>query len=411
VLVELSVMEQRYQAVLGVLRDGFSVTDVAVKWGVSRQSLHTWIARYHDGGLAALEDRSHRPVSCPHETPPAVQVMVCELRRQYPFWGPARIVYRLARDGVDPVPSRSAVYRCLVRHGLIEPTRRRRRRRDYRRWERARPMELWQLDTIGGMLIAGREHTIVTGVDDHSRFCVIASVVERATSRAVCVAFSHALDRYGPPAEVLTDNAKVFTGRHGPTPSEVLFDRICRQHTIKHRLTAVRSPTTTGKVERFHGTLRVEFLATGVFTDLAHGQGDLDAWVDDYNTHRPHQALDMHTPADRFWNRPTPPDPPAATNQSDKPPPAPVIDGQWLTRRVASNGIMFVDNQVFSVGRHHAGAIVDVCVTDQLIHVWHRGEPLKTTIRQRPGPVRVTNTRSETVKHQPTTKRPASTDT
>jgi transposase InsO family protein len=77
---------------------------------------------------------------------------------------------------------------------------------------------------------------VVTGVDDHSRFCVLARIVERATSRAVCVAFSQALERYGAPEEVLTDNGKQFTDRFG-RGGEVLLDKICRRNAITHRLT------------------------------------------------------------------------------------------------------------------------------------------------------------------------------
>jgi hypothetical protein len=94
--------------------------------------------------------------------------------------------HELGRDGLEPVPSRSAIYRALVRQRLIEPVARRRRRADYRRWERDRPMELWQLDVMGGVwLTDGRELKVVTGLDDHSRFCVAAGLVERANARSV----------------------------------------------------------------------------------------------------------------------------------------------------------------------------------------------------------------------------------
>jgi transposase InsO family protein len=121
-------------------------------------------------------------------------------------------------------------------------------------------MALWQLDIVGGVFLTdGTECKVVTGVDDHSRFCVMATVVPRATGRAVCLAFAEALRRYGVPEEVLTDNGKQFTDRFGKG-GEVLFDRICRDNAITHRLTQPASPTTTGKVERFHKTLRREFL-------------------------------------------------------------------------------------------------------------------------------------------------------
>jgi transposase len=91
VLVELSVMEQRYQAVLAVVQDGWKVTELAVRLGVSRQSVHAWISRYETGGLAALADRSHRPATCPHQTPAELEAAICEMCREHPGWGPRRI--------------------------------------------------------------------------------------------------------------------------------------------------------------------------------------------------------------------------------------------------------------------------------------------------------------------------------
>jgi len=251
----LSVVEQRYRAVLAVLA-GESVTSVAAQVGVSRQSLHKWLGRYRADGLGGLMDRSRRPGSSPWQSPVEVEAAVCELRREHPRWGPRRLAHELGRVGMEPVPSRMTVYRILVRHGLVEVKARGRRREDYKRWERDAPMALWQVDIVGGVFLAdGTEVKVVTGVDDHSRFCVIAQACVRATGRAVCLAFAGALERYGVPDEVLTDNGKQFTARFG-RGGEVLFDRICRDNGIVHRLTQPASPTTTGKIERFHQTLR-----------------------------------------------------------------------------------------------------------------------------------------------------------
>jgi transposase InsO family protein len=125
--------------------------------------------------------------------------------------------------------SRSTVYRVL-----IEPVSRRRRRDQYIRWGRPAPMQLWQLDVTAGLFLAsGRECKVITGIDDHSRYCVIATVVYRATGRAVCAAFVAAMRECGVPAEVLSDKGKQFTGRFGkPRPAEVLFERICRENGI-----------------------------------------------------------------------------------------------------------------------------------------------------------------------------------
>jgi transposase InsO family protein len=299
-LVELSVVEQRYRAVLEAA-SGVPVTEVAARYEVSRQSVHAWIHRYAEGGLGALADRPKRPDTCPHQVSAVIEAAVCELRREHPRWGPVRLVHELAKAGVFPVPSRMSAYRALVRHGLVQPGARRRRKDIYRRWEREAPMALWQIDIMGGAFLAdGTEAKIVTGLDDHSRYCVICQVVARATGRAVCLAFAAALQKFGVPEEVLTDNGKQFTDRFGKG-GEVLFDRICRDNGIIHRLTAPRHPTTTGKIERFHGSLRRELLDDAVpFADLTAAQAAVDAWREQYNTTRPHQALDMASPAERF---------------------------------------------------------------------------------------------------------------
>ena len=91
----------------------------------------------------------------------------------------------------------------------------------------------------------------------------------------------------GCPGQILTDNGKVFTGRFNQPPVEVLFDRVCRENGIEHLLTQPRSPTTTGKIERFHRALRTDFRTDRVFAYLAAAQAELDEWVDDYNTLRP----------------------------------------------------------------------------------------------------------------------------
>jgi transposase-like protein len=137
VLVELGLVEQRYRAVLEVLNDGATVTDVARRYGVVRQTVHVWLRRYAASGLGALADGSCRPATCPHQMVPEIEAMIVEWRRAHPTWGPRTLVNRLARERVDPLPSRSSVYRALVRHQLIDPKRRRRRRSDYKRWERS----------------------------------------------------------------------------------------------------------------------------------------------------------------------------------------------------------------------------------------------------------------------------------
>lgn len=386
-LVELGVVEQRYQAVLEVLGGG-SVTDVARRYGVARQTVHVWLRRYASDGLAGLVDRSSKPDTCPHQMSVEVEARIVEMRRTHPGWGPRTIGYHLEQEGVEAVPSRSSIYRALVRHKLIDPQQRRKRRSDYKRWERARSMELWQMDVMGGVFLTdGSELKVVTGLDDHSRFCVSAKVVRRATARPVCDALAEAMRRHGIPDQILTDNGKVFTGRFGPGKGEVLFDRICRENGVRHLLTAPRSPTTTGKVERFHKTLKKDFLAGKTFESLDEAQVAIDEWVVEYNTERPHQGIGMVPPIKRFEL--ATPEPFEVIIGEDEPP-APqsvevVVEPRRVTRKVGKGGRISLASHPYHVGRWLAGETVDVAVTvDGLVEISHRGVLVATHARQHP---------------------------
>jgi transposase InsO family protein len=384
--MEISVMEQKYQAVLAVIRDGVSIIEVANRFSVSRQSVHSWLLRYEMEGMAGLVDRSHRPQRCAHQMSSQTQVRVIELRRQNLYWGPKRIQHQLRREGMDQPPSVSGIYRALKRAKMIEPGARKERDRKFKRWERGGPMELWQMDVVGGILLTdGSELKCLTGVDDHSRLCVMAGLMVRATSRAVCDHFAAAMGIHGVPQEILTDNGRVFTGRFGFNKNvEVLFDKICRENGIDHLLTAPRSPTTTGKIERFHRSLRTEFLTGRIFDSKSSAQTELDAWVVEYNTVRPHQGIGMVTPMTRFTSLgnvivgPMP-----DTTALDE-----VRQGSdWVTRRVGVNGVISIAWQQISVGKHRNGHNVDVHIQKEMVQIWDGPELIKSALRNRPGQV------------------------
>jgi transposase InsO family protein len=377
VLVELGLVEQRYQAVLGVL-EGASVTDVARRYGVVRQTVHEWLRRYAAEGLGGLADRSSRPLSCPHQMDPVVEARIVEMRRAHPGWGPRTIRSWLERDDVSPLPGRSSIERCLIRHGLVTPQARRRKRSDYIRWERARAMELWQMDVVGGVrIVDGSEAKVVSGLDDHSRFVVSAKVVARATARPVCDAFEAAMTEHGVPDAVLTDNGKVFTARFGPGPGPVRFDRICRENGVDHLLTAPRSPTTTGKVERWHKTLRREFLDGKVFDSIADAQAQLDAWVRHYNFERPHQSLGGVPPIERFRLAAPRPGPAEAVEPEPATATTPVT-----TRRVSSTGTISFAAAQYKAGVWLAGQEVEVRCDGGLVQLHHRGVLIATHARR-----------------------------
>jgi transposase InsO family protein len=424
-LVVLSLVEQRLDAVRAVL-DGADVMEVAGRLGVHRATVHRWVARYLTGQLGGLSDRSHRPQSSPRQVAQMVEVAVAEMRREHPRWGSRRIRLEMLRKSAPwaaeglVVPSERTIDRILHRQGLARARPRKRPKDSYVRFERPGPMQLWQMDIVGGLRLVSpvtgelREAKVVTAVDDHSRYCVIAKVTEHATSRVVCLALAEALARFGVPEEIITDNGKQFTdrfGKHGARNGEVLFDKICRHNGTTHRLTAPASPNQNGKVERFHGTFRPDFLdVAGPFTSVPEAQAAVDAWVKEYNTDRPHQALDERvpvTPAGRFT--PVPPQqrnlislwlpatlegapaagpepvqpPPASTVPAASPPP-PGRPAQWnggpveFDRVVPPSGNMWVANRQFWMGTHRAGMTARIWADCDLIHVLAGGTRLKT---------------------------------
>jgi transposase-like protein len=192
---ELSVAEQRYQAVLAVIGDGETVTEVAARFGVARKTVHAWLVRYEAGGLEG-------------------EVAIAGLRQAHPSWEPRRLVVELAKRrrelGLRQVRSESAVYRALIRLGLIDRSGRRPRWRRWRRWERGAPMELWQMDVVGGFVLAdGRRAKALTGVDDHSRFCVSAQLMLRESSQRICAGPALALRTHGVPEANAIDSLYV----------------------------------------------------------------------------------------------------------------------------------------------------------------------------------------------------------
>jgi hypothetical protein len=220
----------------------------------------------------------------------------------------------------------------------------------------------------------------VSGIDDHSRFVVSARVVVRATARPVCDALTRAMRAHGVPGQILSDNGKVFTARFGPGPGPVLFDRICIDNGITHILTAPRSPTTTGKIERWHKTLRREFLDGKVFDSIEHAQAELDAWVWHYNHERPHQSIGRVPPIQRFQlaePRQLPAQPLTTIETSQ-------ASGPVTTRRVSAKGTIGFATVSYKAGAWLAGQTVEITCEGGLVQIHHRGVLIATHARRHP---------------------------
>jgi hypothetical protein len=217
----------------------------------------------------------------------------------------------------------------------------------------------------------GTALSAVTGIDDHSRVLRHCQAGGRATARPVCDALLEGFSRHGIPESILTDNGRVFTAKATNDSTRVLFDRICHNNGVKHILTAPYSPTTTGKIERLHRTMRKEFFDLGTFDTMEATQEALDAWVHSYNTEREHQSIGDVPPLRRFELA-------AASKEFE------VIDGELseaspplparrVRRVVDQAGRISVLTFRYHVGRHLAGCSVEVENSAGLLHVSHNG--------------------------------------
>ena len=184
------------------------------------------------------------------------------------------------------------------------------------------------------------------------------------------------------PEQILTDNGKVFTGRFGRGPGPVMFDRICTDNGIRHLLTAPYSPTTTGKIERLHKTMRAEFFTRHdrLFTTVADLQDALDAWVAEYNTARPHQSCGGRPPSERFRlaDRSLAAADDSAVAQAPTPAAGAMKRPAGVSRWVNAHGKISLAGFSYAVGATYAGEPVEVVVAGGLVDILHAGVVVAT---------------------------------
>lgn len=286
--------------VLSVVQQGLTPSEVATRFGVSRQWVHVLLARYHAGGLDAVEPRSHRPRSNPRQTPPQLAERIVELRRELTTAGldagPVSIATQLKREG-RPVPSTSTIRRILHAAGLITPAPRKRPRSSYRRFQAAQPNECWQSDFTHWPLADGTDTEILNWLDDHSRLLLACTAHPRVTGPIVVSSFLAVVSAHGRPVATLTDNGAVYTSRF--TGGRNGFEYLLAELGITQRNGHPGHPQTQGKIERFHQTLKRWLAAQQPAPDLPSLQHQLDQFRTLYNTERTHRAHG-HTPAHAY---------------------------------------------------------------------------------------------------------------
>lgn len=295
----VSVMEQRARFVSEAMVEGSNMRSLCRSYGVSPTTGYKWLRRVSSG--EGLEDRSRRPHRSPEATSPEIERMAVDLRRAHPCWGGRKIHHVLRRRGVAPLPHANTITGILRRHGLIgaEPPG---GHRPFRRFERGKPNELWQIDFKGHFPVGRSRCHPLTAIDDHSRFAVTLTACGNEGREGVQAALSETFRRYGLPEAMLMDNGPPWgtDGRHRHTRLTAWLMRLgiapCHGRPFH--------PQTRGKNERFNGTLKREVIAGQRFEALADVQRCFDLWRHVYNYERPHQAIGDEPPATRFQESP-----------------------------------------------------------------------------------------------------------
>jgi len=294
------------------------VHEVAATYGVSESWLFELLARYKAEGDAAFEPRSRRPHSVPTTTPTETVDLILELREKLTATGldagPDTIRWHLEHHHSIAV-SRATIARYLAKAGLVVPEPKKKPKSSYIRFAAAMPNETWQADFTHYRLTRpdgrpGADCEILTWLDDCSRYALSVTAHHRVTGPIVLATFRETVAEHGIPASTLTDNGMVFTTRlsQGTKGAGTRngFETELRRLNVLQKNGRPNHPTTQGKVERFQQTmkkwLRSQPDQPSTIDDL---QAFLDAFVEEYNDHRPHRSLDHRaTPATVYTTRP-----------------------------------------------------------------------------------------------------------
>jgi transposase InsO family protein len=294
---EASVMSLRVEFVMLATRPGANKRELCRRYGISPKTGYKWLKRHGVAGEGGLVDVSRRPQRSPSRTGVQLEQSILALRDEHPLWGARKLRKVLEVQGYIGLPSPSTIQAILLRNGRISAEESR-KHQPFTRFEHKQPNALWQMDFKGHFALSqGRCHPL-TVLDDHSRFnlCLRACSDERTAT--VQQALIDTFRRYGMPQRIAVDNGAPW----GDT-SEHRYTALCVwliQLNVRVSHSRPYHPQTLGKDERFHGTLDRELISRRSFATLQEAQSAFDPWRECYNLKRPHESLDMQTPATRY---------------------------------------------------------------------------------------------------------------
>lgn len=290
-----SVMEERIKFVVCASQDDVNFSALCRDFGISRSTGYKWLKRYQaTGSFADIKEHSRRPHTVPHRTPPEEEERVIILRLRY-GWGGKKLRELLLQEDLDL--NVTTINRILKRNGLINP--KNGHSLAIKRFERSHPNELWQMDFKGEYRLNQKYCYPLSIIDDHSRFGLGLFALPGQNGSAVYSCLIRTFENFGIPEAMLMDHGTPWwstTNNHGLTWLSV---NLIKQG-IKLYFSGIGHPQTQGKVERFHRTLAQAVRHQGRPMTFSGWKKLLNCFLDEYNHIRPHEALDMATPAERY---------------------------------------------------------------------------------------------------------------
>lgn len=277
------------------------MTDLCREFGISRKTGHKIFARYKDQGAEALADRSRSPGRVANRLAPALEKMIVTLRQEKPHWGARKLRELLSRRMGDtgPLPARSTIHAVLDRHGLVEHAARRPRATGTKLSAGAAPNDLWCVDFKGEFLLGDRRYCFPLTVTDHaSRYLLLCEALTSTREGPAITAFRQLFQEHGLPRAIRSDNGVPFATAAGLYGLSKLSVWWLRMGIGIERITPGR-PQQNGRHERMHLTLKRETTRPAGANSLQQ-QARFDDFITEFNTERPHEALDMATPASRY---------------------------------------------------------------------------------------------------------------
>lgn len=271
--------------------------------GMSDHTLYQWRRQFDREGPAGLEDRPRGGRKGESRLPEATQRAIVMLKRSNPSWGCERIHDMLLRSQ-GYTASAGAIQRVLLEHGyeVQAVATRSHPSKQERRFERARPNQLWQTDLFTFLLKReNRRLYMVVFLDDHSRFVVSHAVGASSSGMLVREAVEAGIVNFGPPEEILTDNGAQYHTWRGKSA----FTKLLEKRGIRHLVARPKRPQTLGKTERFWQTLWKECLESAVMVSVEDARQRIGHFIDYYNFQRTHQGIEGLVPADRFFSAAT----------------------------------------------------------------------------------------------------------